>query len=286
MIRFLVLSVVSMMVLFLNSIVGTNFAQDAGISEDTANMQNENENDDDDDDLEKQEAFIKEMNEKALKIVLDWIRNLDREKLVEELKEIAKKHELLYDFKEKNRIIVDYLGFEKEYFYVNNLEFSFLPKIFERISYQCSKKNLSEVVTEICGDLNYVFPQIEGEDRFVICNFKNISRMGILYSIVHTHRYELFINDSEYEYSNEYELNFSMSYILKFIDKIIYGDKEKIFTEIQKSYKDTLSNLTIYWIAAAHMIIENADELTEMFLKGVKDDLEEFSKEEYIITIP
>ena len=307
--RLLILAFVSMMVLFLNSIVATNFAQDAEISDDTANIQDDDDDDDwklkdenfkgkkdkDDEELEnedknkeKQRAFVKEMNEKALKIVLDWIEKLDKDKLKQELKKIADENDLLFYFKDLGKSQFNCYVLDLEDIEVNNFTFSYLPKMFEKRSFHCSKMALSDIVTEICSDLNYVFPQIEGEERFVTCNFKNISRMGILSIILETHGYELFINDNDYEYwyNNEFKMIFSMHYIYIILRRIIDTEGVEFYKVLNEIYKDTLGEDFIDGIALAHIIIKNADNLNELFLDGVNDDLKEYSKEEYIINIP
>lgn len=296
---------VSISVLFLNSIVATNFAQDAGISDDSINFQNEKDDEFDKDDKEKDEddkewenddeslkkhkAFVKEMNEKALKIVLDWIKNLNRDEFKVAMRYIAEKNKMTFDFKEKEGFVFDYLGLEKEYFEVDNLEFSFIPKLFELISYQCSKKDLSEVVTEICGNLNYVFPQIEGVEKYVICNFDNISRMRILHSILDSHGYKLYINNIEYLYeqwiSDNFRLDISLEFLFDVIWRLINEMEEEIYEKLRKIYKNTLSENLTDEIAVAHMIIENEALLTGLFLEGINLVLKERNEKNYILTI-
>ena len=304
-----------MMVLFLNSIVATNFAQDAEISDDSINIQNEKDDEfekdnkekdkddeeweDEDKDKKKQRTFVKEMNEKALKIVLDWIAKLDRDKLVEELKGIADENVLLFYFKDLGKSHFNCYVLDLEDIKVNNFTFSYLPKMFEKRSFHCSKMALSDVVSEICSDLNYVFPQIDGEERYVSCNFKNVSRIGILYSLMHSHEYRLFINEDEYEYdyqyeyeygigywfSNKYMQSFSMDFIFNAIARDIEDKEDEFYKELQDIYMDSLDKVFFNDISVAHIIIENADELTKMFLERINKEIVKYGSKENIITI-
>ena len=76
-----------------------------------------------------------------------------------------------------------------------------------------------------------------------------------------------------------------MDFIFNAIARDIEDKEDEFYKELQDIYMDSLDKVFFNDISVAHIIIENADELTKMFLERINKEIVKYGSKENIITI-